>query len=275
VLVHKEHHGTFPQYDAALFDVAVDPSDGWEVSFYRSLFAVDGVLLIGGGQSTLVAGLIALSTRTPLVAVSTFGGRAHDVWKTLGASRNDVTDEHYKAMRRGWSAGAEIKLVAALIEQQELRAAREARERQATRNQTRRRTVALVIGALVLLASLAAIPIVYGVEPGSTLSIATLLVAPPLAGLSGAIMRNALDDGTDWLKTSILGLSAGVIASLLFVASQLATSPDALSEKGVRTLVVFVLIGGFIAGVTFDAVFAKLRDQDVVDVSPLEPRQGG
>jgi hypothetical protein len=36
-----------------------------------------------------------------------------------------------------------------------------------------------------------------------------------------------------------------------------------------------VLIVGFIAGVTFDAVFAKLRDQDVVDVSPLEPRQGG
>ena len=44
---------------------------------------------------------------------------------------------------------------------------------------------------------------------------------------------------------------------LLFIASQLATSPNALKEDGVTTLAVFAIVVGVIAGVTFDAVFKK------------------
>jgi hypothetical protein len=74
-----------------------------------------------------------------------------------------------------------------------------------------------------------------------------------------------LDDGSQWLKTALLGLGAGVVASLLFIASQLVTSSTALQDKGVKTLVVLVTVVGFIAGITFDAVYKKLRQQDVVD----------
>ena len=54
--------GNFAEYadHAELFDVAFDSSADWEVSYYRSLVACDGVLVMGGGRSTFVTGLIAL-----------------------------------------------------------------------------------------------------------------------------------------------------------------------------------------------------------------------
>jgi hypothetical protein len=48
-----------------LFQFVNDPSPDWEVSFYRSLASVAGVLLIGGGRPTYIARLIALSLSTP------------------------------------------------------------------------------------------------------------------------------------------------------------------------------------------------------------------
>ncbi|MEV6769332.1 hypothetical protein AB0N05_11985 [Nocardia sp. NPDC051030] len=64
-------------------------------------------------------------------------------------------------------------------------------------------------------------------------------------------------------------MSAGAIAVLLFVSAQLATSADLLSAPDVRRLLFFVLSVGFIAGYTFDAVYAKIRQQQVVDTASL------
>ena len=47
--------------DREYFNEKVDASSDWEVSFYRSLSKVDGLLVLGGGPSTLIAGQIALS----------------------------------------------------------------------------------------------------------------------------------------------------------------------------------------------------------------------
>lgn len=45
----------------ALFRRRADANGFWQSSFYRSLSNVDGLLLVGGGNSTLVTGHVALS----------------------------------------------------------------------------------------------------------------------------------------------------------------------------------------------------------------------
>ena len=65
---------------------------------------------------------------------------------------------------------------------------------------------------------------------------------------------------------------AGAVAGLLFVAAQLATTPDVLDGPAARRLLLFVLPVGFIAGLTFDAVYSKLRTQDVADTTALTRR---
>src|SRR3954447_16288630 len=59
----------FAEYDRhkELFDPRIDSSPDWEVSFYRSLVEGHGLIIIGGGRSTLITGLIALTFIIPLV----------------------------------------------------------------------------------------------------------------------------------------------------------------------------------------------------------------
>lgn len=53
----------------AMFDRVFDPSAQWEVSFYRSLANADGVILIGGGNTTLIAGQVAIGACIPVVRI--------------------------------------------------------------------------------------------------------------------------------------------------------------------------------------------------------------
>lgn len=258
--------GEFPD----VFHVRPDVSRAWEVSFYRSLFDADGLVLIGGGQSTLVAGLIAISARTPIVAIGAFGGQAREAWDVLARARNDTTEPELELMGRRWQTGAETALVESLVQQHRRREAHDAAATRDATTERRHRHASLGVAAVALIAAMAGILVVYETTPGDTASLVALLASPLLAGIAGAIIRTVLDDGAEWLKTTLLGLGAGVIASLLFVASQLATAPDALETTGVKTLIVFVVVVGFIAGITFDAVFKKLRQQDVIDTSTIQ-----
>lgn len=142
--------------------------------------------------------------------------------------------------------------------------------RRAAGVETRHQRNSLALAAISLIAAIAAILTVEKTKPASTSSLIALFAAPLLAGVAGAIIRTVLVDGSQWLKTALLGLGAGLVASLLFIASQLVTSSTALEDKGVKTLVVLVTVVGFIAGITFDAVYKKLRQQDVVDTGPLD-----
>lgn len=211
------------QQHGALFHDRPDVSPAWEVSFYRSLFDVDGVLLIGGGQSTLIAGLIAISAATPVVAISTFGGKAREVRDALVRAGNDTTEEELEAMGRAWQPDAETVLVSALMKQRQRRDVRQAAALRADKTEARHRRNSLAVAALTLITALAGIMVVYESDPGSTVSLVALLGIPPCVGVSGAIIRTILDNGSQWLTTALLGLSAGMVASLLFVASQLAT----------------------------------------------------
>jgi hypothetical protein len=264
--------GRFAELDQRpeLFDLRPDASPDWEVSYYRSLVATDGVLLLGGGRSTYITGLIALAFGIPIVAVAGFGGFTERVWRALDRTRNDAEDDDVAAMGQPWHEGLATTLVKSLRAQVARRAARRAKERRDARRDARHAAVSLVVAAVVLVLAVGTIPLAHSWEPGTGRSLAVLIAAPLLAAIAGAIIRHTFDEGHEWLRTAVLGMAAGAIASLLFVAAQLLTTPDVLESADARRLLFFVVPVGFIAGLTFDDVYRKLRAQDVARTDVLQ-----
>ena len=75
---HRSAETNFVQQQSALdskFRLRRDASRNWDVSFYRSLFEADAVLIVGGGRSSFTSGLVALSAEKAVVPVAAFGGR--------------------------------------------------------------------------------------------------------------------------------------------------------------------------------------------------------
>ena len=256
-----------------LFDVHPDASRDWEVSFYRSLPQCDGVILIGGGRSTLVTGLIALTMRMPVVAVASFGGNAQKVWETLSKERNDATEDDVASMAQDWRDSSARQLVHSLSAQRSAREVRTQEELRRERRESRREQTSLAVSAVLLLAAAGAVVMAWGWRPGTAGSVAVLIAVPALAAAAGALIRTSLDAGRNWARAAVLGGAAGLIAGLLFVASQLVGAPDVLettAAQGVRRLLFFVLPIGFVAGLTFDAVYGRLRSADASQVTTLE-----
>lgn len=254
-----------------VFDTMPEATADWEVTYYRSLLTADGVVVIGGGRSTFVAGLLALSRRAALLAVAGFGGAAEKVWERFTKERNHADEEELARMAEPWRDGLATELVGALVSQHQRREAERAQHRNATRRAARTLAAGLVFGAVLLVLALAAIPLSYRVSEGTTGAIAVLVSAPLLAATCGAVVRGTLDGRSDWLRTSVLGAAAGAMTFLLFVAAQLAATPDLLNAGGaVSRLLYFVIPLAFVAGLTFDAVYHKLRAQDVVPAAGLQ-----
>jgi hypothetical protein len=251
------------------FNVRADPSRDWEVSFYRSLADSQGVLLVGGGRSTLITGLIALTIRIPIVTVATFGGNAKKVWEHLANERNDATEGDIFAMADDWRENSAQRLVQILVAQQKSLEKSHQDDLRRARRELRRANTSLAVAALLLLVAVAGLTVAWGWRPGTAGSIAVLVMLPTLAAAAGALIRTSLDAGGDWARAGVLGGAAGLITGLLYVASQFIGAPQVLQTsetEGVHRLLFFVLPIGFITGLTFDAIYAKLRGADVSQV---------
>ena len=259
--------------NGAPFDVRPDTSRDWQVSFYRSLVDVDAVILMGGGRSTFIAGIIALALKIPILPLATFGGEAERVWEALDRIRNDAGADDVAMMARSWGADSAQKNVESLLRQRERREERLREEERALADYRRNSVRSLAVAALLLILGLGIIPLVFATTPSTAGNIAALMATPLLVAPSGAIVRNVLDSGTDWWRTALQGTIAGAIAGLLFILAQLAAAPDLLAGDAARRLLLFLAVVGFIAGMTFDAVFSNLRAQQVVDTSALGGRQ--
>jgi hypothetical protein len=74
------------------------------------------------------------------------------------------------------------------------------------------------------------------------------------------------------LATLAVGLVAGGVAGVLFIAAQLTANPDLTTgiEKYAQRSIPFALAVGFVAGLTSDAVFGKLLGLDVVKTSGID-----
>jgi hypothetical protein len=253
----------------AVFTGAREPTADWEVTYYRSLLSADALLLLGGGRSTFVAGIIGLSRRIPIAPVPTFGGSAEKVWIRFNSERSIATEEEVAVLAHPWREGSAKAIVAGLVAQLRRKADQARAEHRAERTARRRAVSGLVVALMLLVLSLALIPLAYATPAGAWQGTAVLVAAPLLASTWGAVIRNAYDAGGHWLRAAALGSAAGVISFLLFVAAQLATNPDLLAGDGPRQLVFFVLAIGFIGGFTSETVYARLRAQDVAEPAAL------
>jgi hypothetical protein len=191
------------------------------------------------------------------------------VWKTLDRVHHDAEPDEIARMGSVWRDDLAGPLVASLLAQCRRRAAREEAAKHDVRRDVRRTAAGLTVALVLLVLALATIPLSYAWRPGTGPMLGLLVGAPLLAAATGAIIRNATDRGREWLRTAVLGTAAGAIAGLLFVAAQLVTTPDTFTRPEAGRLLFFLLPVGFIAGLTFDDVYRKLRAEDVTRADVL------
>ena len=258
------------QTNPASFDRMSDTSEQWEVSFYRSLASADGVVLIGGGNTTLIAGQVAIGARIPVLPLLRTGGAAANVWRTiaagvdlpLGPETARMADEPSDANAERWVDVLE--------------------------SQSKRR-YAVESGPIVKHAWFAAIVFVLGLvcafggqfasgafEKTWPWPVAAMLVGTLFTGVAGAAVRMVFERryGSGPLVppsmavTFALGLMAGALAGMLYVVAQPGDIKVTSDAAGLR-LVSLVLVVATVGGLTAEAVFRKLLGIDVLRTGGL------
>ncbi|MGE0471499.1 MAG: hypothetical protein AB7L09_16865 [Nitrospira sp.] len=277
------------QTNAEVFDWRPDHSRHWEMSFYQSLNEADGILLMGGGTSTKIAGVVAMGHGIAMLPLAGFGGAAAEVWESLRPGRDLPSADEISLMARpGWSDDYAVESIKA-IKDQLARKAELVRQRWI---EERRREVSIgwhaFSAVLVFVLAVAAGAVAFAWENIPVVPlIALLFFSPLLAGVAGSTIRLVFDasQGSSLvttqttLTTVALGLIAGGAAGLLFITAQITTAPSTgngniVSPEQARKLVLFGILIGLVAGLTLDAVFRKLISTDVVNVSAIEVKKG-
>lgn len=290
-------HGEKPAFleqttNSEVFDWRPDPRPDWEMSFYQSLGEVDGILMMGGGNSTMVAGLVAMGHGIAMLPLAGFGGRTAKVWEALRPDRDLPNPDEISLMARpDWIDDQAAECVRALKDQVQRK---EERERQRRLEELRKETsVALhaTFALILFLLAVIAVPITWGWPLRPIVAIWFLFMSPLLAGIAGSTIRLVFDlrQGSvpltrqSAITTAALGLIAGGVAGLLFITAQVTTAPTPAPQLGqpaqivlpeqARKLVPFGVLVGFIAGLTLDAVFRKLIASDVVELGTVEAKK--
>jgi hypothetical protein len=285
VVYPSEIPGSEPSFDEqhqapSKFKLQPDPSRDWEVSFFRSLFVADAVFAVGGARSSFTAGLVALSAGKAMVAVDAFGGAAAKL--RLAVQRtidHPVAEEDIALMARGeWRDDSARKLVEALTRQRTALKKRDEQRRAAESQERRRRWISAAWAAGFLIAALAGVAMALTVEsPGVFWHYMLLLTIPVLTGAAGGSAHAAFRpaDSDPLGRPILLGLVAGAVSALLYLAAQLFTGTGVnlgdLTSRQYQGAAWFAFIIGFIAGLTFEAVFRRLEETDVVTTSPISP----
>lgn len=248
--------------------VEPDPAEEWEVSYYRAVFEADGLIVVGGGRATRIAGVLAVARRIPLVAMACFGGAALSVWRHLDRCHNDATPEAVSRMAAPWGDDAAEHMVRSLLNQ---RSVVQQTQRAARREQTRARRVRTVHALIAVLAiALAVLTVVLAYGTGTTATAVGYLITGSLAMAgAGALINDASSEEPNLAWALARGLSAGTLASMLYVGSQTLTNADPLDAEATRRLAWLLIPLGLAAGYTVDKVFARLRSVDALAEKPF------
>jgi hypothetical protein len=266
---------SIPAHQSA-FDFSRDPSDDWEPSFYRSLAVVDAALVVGGGQSAYLAGLVCIGRRIPILALDTFGAAGSRVYHAMVNARAPLEEDDRKLLAEPtWSETSAQALVASLPNQQKV-LDKEREEWLAEVRERRRSESAYFALALFLIAALL-VPTALVIDTANTwFDYALLFGAPLVAGASGGTVRSLLprtqEEEISTYGSAALGAVAGGVAGLVYIVSQITSVPDTtlaeLTDRQYHTWVLFAVVIGFVSGLTLDAVFQRL-----VKAGEAEPRE--
>lgn len=260
-----------------LFDVYPDTSDDWEISFYHSLKRADAFLLLGGGRSTFIAGLLAITDRIPILAISQFGGSARKVWKALTPERDLPGQEEIAFMGQDvWNEAMAQKCVEALMSQI-ARKQKELRRSKESNSLIRGSIISAML--FIMTIGILSFGIIYGNKGNKSLTL-LLLSLGALAGSSGS----ATDYLWKWrdmdlgnvIRKIVLGFLAGGVSAIFFIIAQLTTNPDLLGSAGndrlqgnLQGLFGFAMLIGFVAGFTYDKVFRRFSRMDALKPETL------
>ncbi|MFC4068606.1 hypothetical protein [Actinoplanes subglobosus] len=262
VVVRPPQHATVefqaPEGSTVEVQVEHDASGEWELPYYRSLMTCDGVVIVGGGQASRIAGLFALLHQVPVLPVAAFGGGAAQVRTNLTTIRNDITDDDLKLLGRPWKPGLGADLATSLLGQVSRR-----RERQVAEDRARERgrwanRIALVVTAIAVIATWLSFPLAGTVPANSPLGLLLLVVAPMLAAVAGALLRSSRRGDGQWAWPALSGLAAGFLTVFLYLVGELVSVPDLFERLNTQRLLLFLAPLAFISGLTFDQVLERV-----------------
>src|SRR5262249_6496034 len=155
-----------------------DRRPDWEMSFYQSLNEVQGIVLLGGGQTTLISGIIARSRRIAMLAVAGFGGDAGKMWEALQPGTDLPTSEELSPMARPtWSAEIAADCVKALQDQLARRAEEERQRRLAALRQESSVKRHAAIAVALFLAAWLCVPLAWGLDLSLPVAVWLLFVS--------------------------------------------------------------------------------------------------
>src|ERR1043166_7699756 len=273
----------YPENITGLFDgekagderfIRIPLGSQWETTFYPSLGAADGMLLMGGGYTTNISGLIGAGFRMPIVALSVFGGSAGNVRDHLLQERqHPAAPDDLNLMGRPWNSESATNCVESLLNQKKRREL-EAQAKQAQASEVeRKRKLALlaILGSVAFLAVLIGLAAAWPDDKVSRTFLWMLFGIPAVAGLSGALIRVVYDSTRQneapveilpATSTIALGFWAGGVAGALFVAAQI-VALNALDKGQATRLFPFAVLIGLLTGLTLDKVFPRLIKAEV------------
>jgi hypothetical protein len=267
---------------ASVFVLQPDSNADWEASFYESLSEVDGALLMGGGRSTLIAGLVAMGRGTAVLAIPSFGGYAQKVWNALSGGSRMTEDEKAILAGPGWNDNTPKAVIGLFETYWNREKERERMRRLETAKisaETKRNTLMAVLLFLVA-ATCILLTALYPDLPLEYLA-AMLVAGAPSAGISGATIRTLADLGQNRLPrvarptylTVALGTVAGILSVLLIALPQLLAASRAPEAKAVilAGVIPAALLTAFFAGFALDQFYRKLRNVELKDVEIPQP----
>jgi hypothetical protein len=265
-----------------VFQYEISEAEDWMVASFLSLAKVDGMIILGGGQSTYISGLVGIGHRTPIVALPAFGGKAKEIWSLLTTGDNPLSTRAELSLmaQPGWADDSAQRCVDVLLEQQRRK---EAGAVPGWLGESRRVSI---VAAVVLAAFLALLWVLAQFSRGPSLGAVLYLVLlwlPAFAGAAGAILRLLFDwaqnkkklaSQAPTLVAATLGAIAGGISGLFFVLAQKIAIDDFGNDQA-TDLLPFVLVVGLIGGLTVEKIFPKLLSLDVLRTEALEGKPGG
>ncbi|MFI5956215.1 hypothetical protein [Cryptosporangium sp. NPDC051539] len=259
-------------------DVIRDTVPDWEVSYYRAIFDADAVILVGGGEATLLTGLLALAREIPVLPVGAFGGRS-DAFRGQARHSPLMTKEEFDRLGDDWrperSAGELITMLGAQLARRaralasaatdreaaaaaarEAERERAATERAAARRQARANSAAL--GFVVCTVVVSAVVLAMATQAARATVWWFALTVPLLVAAAGALLK-ASARREDWGWSVASGLFAGLLSELAFLITEwFAVDDYAERADPFKMLLSLIVIAGA-AGFTFDTVLQKIR----------------
>ncbi len=248
-----------------LFERILFPGQDWEAPFYRSLVdaeGVDAVLLMAGGQSTLIAGQIAVARLLPVLAVDTFAGSASVIRTELARSTSGYPSTATQTITEmvEWLKKKCDKWIEERDRDHNERIKYQRMVSQKTKSIWAAVTFAILLAIVILGVSQILSPAFYSV---------LIFIGLVVAGAVGALLRSVRwgAEETPIGISFVLGAAAGFIVGLAYLIPQWIGAPGVLEPSAIEVMAtdkiqfVSAVLVAFSAGVGFDTVFTRLKKQ--------------